>query len=527
MSQLLALATAAAEIPGMHGPHSLFSLSQLISDLAKDIRGNRASVLALSRRIDEIVAIVTDQGQNDQGSHCAVDSFCGLLTETLETLQSLGQRTVVSQLFHLERDKERIKTLAERVEIALEALKLRARTSAAALLATAEAIGPRAQTLARLDALAASGAAAVDHTVPPQAVACIPPEPPLLFGRAAETQTVVDSVLATQPGHAAILGGPGLGKTTLALSVLHQPSVESHFGTRRYFVECSAAEGPSGLLRVVAARLGILGTDAQAVQRALRFVLGGLPSLLLLAHVENVPLGIVLLANLAQTEPLEALVRRWEEEKTRMLASGSGGTRLSSLDVSISLSIQCPRMLQIPAALRLLRQLAMLPVGAADSNLALWTGHDPRALATLLRVSLALSMPERRTYMLAPIRTFVRERMPVSDDEVSILKAHYFGLAATVNRDDQFPSQPEAVSVLVHEIANIETLIEHSFRTSHSLLPALHAIAQLCRLHFDTEIPAGNSKPICSSTLPRSTTILGWRTVRRCTLSERGTYTKP
>ncbi|EJD43322.1 hypothetical protein AURDEDRAFT_167738 [Auricularia subglabra TFB-10046 SS5] len=576
MSQALYIAIAASDIPGKDGP-SLASLAQFISDSAKGIRGCRAMALALSRRIDEVVRIIEEEALDAPNWQQAVDGLKILLGETLGTMSALNKRSVISQLLHLERDRAELAALEARLDIALESLKLQARVFTATLLATTQESRAELQTLERLEALALSH----DKRQLPQetvdAAVRIPPKPPLFFGRAAETQAVVDSVTAGTPGHVAILGGPGMGKTTLALNALYQPSVAAHFGARRYFVDCSTAEGAfaRGSLRVVAARLGILGTEPQAIQRALQFTLGGVPSLLvldnfesaweaadsraeaeatlqflagiagvglivtmrgaerplnvqwarpflaplaplsadaaaqvflslaessgtsdtlaqLLSYVENVPLGVVLMANLAQSEPLNTLVLRWNSEKTRMLASGAGETRLTSLDVSISLSIRCPRMTEVPAALSLLRQLAMLPAGAAEADLSLWNGQDSRALATLLRVSLATRMPGQRTYVLAPIRSFVLQRMPASGEEVAVLKSYYFDLAATVQRDSQFPSQPEDIDLVVHEISNIEALIDHSLTEPDSPVPALQATAHLCRLHIDTGIPSGH-----------------------------------
>ncbi|EJD43294.1 hypothetical protein AURDEDRAFT_167711, partial [Auricularia subglabra TFB-10046 SS5] len=182
----------------------------------------------------------------------------------------------------------------------------------------------------------------------------------------------------------------------------------------------------------------------------------------LLARVENIPLGVVLLANLAQYEPLPALLTRWQNENTSMLSMSRGQTARTSLDVSIHMSIHCIRMQSCSGALPLLQLLSMLPNGVMDTEVSLWGGYEHQALATLLRVSLAFRTAEHRIHVLAPIRGFVMSHAPPSDDDLSLLYAHYFALAATVRGVGGMSSRPEDINAVIHEISNIESLIEHA-----------------------------------------------------------------
>ncbi|KZV75799.1 hypothetical protein PENSPDRAFT_680781 [Peniophora sp. CONT] len=67
------------------------------------------------------------------------------------------------------------------------------------------------------------------------------PKPFFFCGRDNEVLRIVRDVTRQGPsGRIAILGTGGIGKTSIALSVLHHPSVEARYMNRRYFVSCVA-----------------------------------------------------------------------------------------------------------------------------------------------------------------------------------------------------------------------------------------------------------------------------------------------
>ena len=111
----------------------------------------------------------------------------------------------------------------------------------------------------------------------------IPPKPGMLLGRKSELQQIVASVTATSavPARLAILGGGGMGKSTLALNALHWPEVSEAFGQHRYFISCESAGSAGGLLSVLAAHLEISGDQLR------KRVLNALGSTKLLLVLDN------------------------------------------------------------------------------------------------------------------------------------------------------------------------------------------------------------------------------------------------
>ncbi len=70
---------------------------------------------------------------------------------------------------------------------------------------------------------------------------------------------------AAPPAPLLIHGGPGIGKSTVALAALYDRRVAASYGRRRYLVRCDAASGTAGVLAAIATSLRIkAGPDAEA-----------------------------------------------------------------------------------------------------------------------------------------------------------------------------------------------------------------------------------------------------------------------
>lgn len=213
----------------------------------------------------------------------------------------------------------------------------------------------------------------------------------------------------------------------------------------------------------------------------------------MLTQLDGVPLAIVLLASLAQYESLDALNRQWAALETSMLKRGTGLERHSSLDVSITLSLNSARMAQVPDAVRLLSLLSVLPSGAAQSDIELWGGSlSPRALPTLLQCSLAVRRPDGRVHVFAPVRSFMLKYHTPAEEVAGAMLAHLFGLAEALHGKGQGPCPSEAISMLAPEIDNILSAIRHSFRTSGDIEPALRAAVRMVSLYCHTGLGSAN-----------------------------------
>lgn len=79
----------------------------------------------------------------------------------------------------------------------------------------------------------------------------LPPKPHFMYGREREKTAIVTMLAGSSPARIAILGAGGIGKTTLALSVLYDPQVIQRYESR-YFVACDGVTSAELLLTELA-----------------------------------------------------------------------------------------------------------------------------------------------------------------------------------------------------------------------------------------------------------------------------------
>ncbi|KAG6810208.1 hypothetical protein H0H92_012899 [Tricholoma furcatifolium] len=93
------------------------------------------------------------------------------------------------------------------------------------------------------------------NTLPFLFTPALPPEPGCMIGRDEQLSAVIATLLQP-PARIAILGGGGMGKTTLALAILHHPAVVERYSSR-YFVSCEGISLLSSLVEKIANALHI------------------------------------------------------------------------------------------------------------------------------------------------------------------------------------------------------------------------------------------------------------------------------
>jgi tetratricopeptide (TPR) repeat protein len=109
--------------------------------------------------------------------------------------------------------------------------------------------------------------ASLAPTEPASSAGLLPP-PPNMIGRRDQLRQLVDYIL-TDKLPIVVPGGPGMGKTTLAVAAAYEPKVEARFGPRRHFVNLEAVTSADAMVRAVATALGGKPTGSLDDARAL------------------------------------------------------------------------------------------------------------------------------------------------------------------------------------------------------------------------------------------------------------------
>ncbi|KZT34815.1 TPR-like protein [Sistotremastrum suecicum HHB10207 ss-3] len=201
----------------------------------------------------------------------------------------------------------------------------------------------------------------------------------------------------------------------------------------------------------------------------------------LLEALDNVPLAVTLMSNLAQHTSCATLLSQWKAEKTAMLTRGFVDYRLCSVDVSIQVSLASERMMQNPRALSILQILSLLPDGVPSSEISKMV-VDPSAIAggitALRQVALVYEDSLHRLRVLSPIREFIQAHLPLPSIELAAVQNYYFELTRLVDAKGTFEDK-EQLSQIQAQISNISCILAAALRSEASSTAAIEATLRL------------------------------------------------
>ncbi|KAH8112757.1 hypothetical protein DFH11DRAFT_1606905 [Phellopilus nigrolimitatus] len=375
----------------------------------------------------------------------------------------------------------------------------------------------------------------------------LPSSPKIFHGRQEELGNLVDIVTKNAPARIAILGTGGMGKSTLALKLLHHEDIKKQYDQRRFFIPCDSATSAESLISEMATHFGLSGnqrhTDTHRGREAevlslLSSATQGLPTIVLysgrgeveaflgrLADLENVALVITLRGSerprgvdwsrpfLPPLRELSAqaarslfmsisdapcrdsydegardeldelldrcgrlplaveLMARLAEPGWNPAARGTsmlsrGDRRSDSLEVSVELSLNSPRLAEESDACALLSILALLPDGIERDELALAAAHvqDMDAcIAVLLRTSLAYRVGRERLRVLAPIREYVAATRKAQHNHIRQLEKYHWDQLSREREGVYGYYKDEDLRRVLSMLGNIESLIQRAF----------------------------------------------------------------
>jgi tetratricopeptide (TPR) repeat protein len=180
------------------------------------------------------------------------------------------------------------------------------------------------------------------------------------------------------------------------------------------------------------------------------------------------------------------VLQLWRKEHTTLLQlQGAGLGRLTSVDVSISLSLDSLLVSQNPEAVELLSVISYLPDGLLnwEKNLASVAKNFKRAhhaVAVLLKAALVYADNAGALKVLSPIRHHMIDRHPPLELHIQQLEAHYTCMIekyATISFGAEFSG---AMKILLPENGNIKAVIQSAL-ANHASKTLIHSALTMSR----------------------------------------------
>ncbi|MGH3615996.1 MAG: TIR domain-containing protein [Pseudonocardia sp.] len=200
------------------------------------------------------------------------------------------------------------------------------------------------------------------------------------------------------------------------------------------------------------------------------------------AVADGLPLALVISAAWLSEVSVSTFLDEWQRSRTALLSlpGFESPDRASSLDVSVSLSFDTLKT----DSLKILQALSLHPAGATTELLGKIL---PDALAVvpntaeLVRKSL-VEKTGSHLRVLAPIREFVRARVPIESVEPLLLSAieqHRHQLNEQLSNAYRIDSGSEWAN-LEHNLANVGVLVNEGLRLSNAIEPAVELVVAAC-----------------------------------------------
>jgi hypothetical protein len=174
---------------------------------------------------------------------------------------------------------------------------------------------------------------------------------------------------------------------------------------------------------------------------------------------DSLPLAVSLMASIASFEGYPSTLARWEAENTSLLSEGHD--KRSNLDISITLSINSPRISSSPHAKDLISLLSLLPDGIKPEDIIAGKVPIPnvrQCQSVLVSTSLAYMDVKGRLKALTPVREYIRRAHPPPPSLCRPLRAHFQNLLEVWLSKRALPSG-NLSAALFSQLGNINHLI--------------------------------------------------------------------
>ncbi|KAJ7444361.1 hypothetical protein FB451DRAFT_1376491, partial [Mycena latifolia] len=316
----------------------------------------------------------------------------------------------------------------------------------------------------------------------------LPSQPKIFHGRELEVSTIIKQLNQPIP-RVAILGGGGMGKTSLARAILHHPQISAKYEQHRFFIACDAASSIVHLAALIGAHVG-LQPGQDLTRPVVQYFSSGPPSLLILDNLETIwepkeSRGDVekLLALLEDIEHLIDYHNAWgrkasecppltqDAARKTFIDIVDDGYAVEDIDKTLLLADNMPLAIDLIAHLVdydgmdsvmhhwETKRTSLLSEDADLLQSRLSIANVLACKSALLRTCLAYTDDQKRLKALVPIREYMHKMHPTIAPMVRPLLKHFIHLLEVYETYHGTASSPAIVARITSNFANIQNVL--------------------------------------------------------------------
>ncbi|KAJ6543953.1 hypothetical protein B0H19DRAFT_1169124 [Mycena capillaripes] len=256
----------ASNIPYLKG---LAGIILLVSNSVQATEDNRVDCTRLSKMVLDLASVAArhlEQNTDPQQLSLGIEGLRRAFTRILQALQGSIKRSYARRFIDSSSERDLLRECEKELQHCLDLFQIRSHIATSVAIkrkdTADEAFEDKISNvlLPVKNLLAQAVSDSVNALEAPEASdesVDLPPMPQIFNGRDNELSELVQMFTQPHQAHAVLMGQGGAGKSSLALTLMHQPEIKQNFRHRRFLVKCNSAKGSLDLLSRIASALGL------------------------------------------------------------------------------------------------------------------------------------------------------------------------------------------------------------------------------------------------------------------------------
>ncbi|KAJ7453571.1 hypothetical protein B0H11DRAFT_268980 [Mycena galericulata] len=241
------------------------NLSIAVIEACEEVTAVEENVKELQDRVYSLTLIIVDKvpvgGQADEDLQGRIKNLQGTLNNILEDLNEIKQQRKILVILFRDMNRDKVDKCVSRVNVALEQFNVSHQLRVEALLVKMKS-NQESNSSTVTNQLNRIEQAVKKTSQPHNAPETLsrqdmPPAQRIFYGRESVVNDITSLLSREATSRVCITGTGGMGKTSVALAVIHSPAVKDLFRNYRFWVPCVEAKSADLLRRILYTQLRI------------------------------------------------------------------------------------------------------------------------------------------------------------------------------------------------------------------------------------------------------------------------------